>query len=97
MKNFITKIDNMLQQFYERESKTRTAKFFNFQNLYKAYLDCRKHKRKTYHAAKFEINFESELLKLEQELQNHTYKPGRSICFVVEEPSLYTDYADFVF
>jgi hypothetical protein len=61
---------------------------FNFQNLYKAYLDCRKHKRKTYHAAKFEINFESELLKLERELQNHTYKPGRSICFVIEEPTL---------
>lgn len=63
-------------------------KIFNFQNLYKAYLDCRRHKRKTYHAAKFEINFESELLKLEEELQNHTYKPGRSICFVVEEPTL---------
>jgi hypothetical protein len=27
-------------------------------------------------------------LKLEEELQNHTYKPGRSICFVVEEPTL---------
>lgn len=25
-------------------------------------------------------------MKLEQELQNHTYKPGRSICFVVTEP-----------
>ena len=72
----------------QRERETRAAKYFNFQNLYKAYLDCRKHKRKTYHALKFEINFESELLKLEQELQQHTYKPGRSICFVVEEPTL---------
>lgn len=61
---------------------------FNFQNLYKAYLDCRRHKRKTYHASKFEIDFESKLLKLEEELQNHTYEIGRSICFVVEEPSL---------
>ena len=50
---------------------------FNFQNLYRAYLDCRRHKRKTYHAAKFEIKFESELLKLEEELQNHTYELGR--------------------
>ena len=64
------------------------ADLFNFQNLYKAYIDCRRHKRKTYNAAKFEINFESELLKLEKELQSHAYRPGRSICFVVEEPSL---------
>ena len=73
---------------YERKKKRSVVGFFNFQNLYKAYLDCRKHKRKTYHAAKFEINFESELLKLEEELQNHTYQPGRSICFVIEKPSL---------
>jgi hypothetical protein len=37
---------------------------------------------------KFETACESELLKLEQELQHHTYILGRSICFVVEEPSL---------
>ena len=32
------------------------------------------------------MNFEKELLKLERELQDHTYKPGRSICFVVTDP-----------
>ncbi len=72
----------------EKGSNGLGIRIFNFQNLYKAYLDCRRHKRKTYHAAKFEINFESELLKLEEELQNHTYELGRSICFVVEEPTL---------
>ncbi len=61
---------------------------YSFKNLYRAYLDCREYKRKTYHAAKFEIHFESELLKLERELQRHSYTIGRSICFVVEEPSL---------
>lgn len=65
-----------------------TAELFNFQNLYMAYLDCRRHKRKTHNAAKFELHFESELLKLEKELQSHAYRPDRSICFVVEEPSL---------
>lgn len=80
MNNYITKS--------EKGDKGLGIKIFNFQNLYRAYLDCRRHKRKTYHAAKFEINFESELLKLEDELQNHTYELGRSICFVVEEPSL---------
>jgi len=80
MSNYSTKL--------EKGDKLSGAKIFNFQNLYRAYLDCRRHKRKTYHAAKFEIKFESELLKLEEELQNHTYELGRSICFVVEEPSL---------
>lgn len=32
------------------------------------------------------MHFEDELLKLEKELKNHTYRPGRSICFVVKEP-----------
>lgn len=59
---------------------------FSFQNLLKAYYQCRRHKRKTTNAAKFELNFENELLKLELELRGHTYKPGHSICFVVAEP-----------
>jgi len=80
----------MIQPNFTRERKrvNLRATLFNFQNLYRAYLDCRKHKRNTYHAAKFELNLESEILKLEEELQNHAYKPGKSICFVVEEPSL---------
>ncbi|MDP2910637.1 MAG: reverse transcriptase/maturase family protein [bacterium] len=61
---------------------------FSFQNLYKANLGCRKHKRTTYHAAKFEISFESELLKLKQELQSHIYQPGRSFCFAITDPKL---------
>ncbi|KKR62504.1 hypothetical protein A2643_01670 [Candidatus Nomurabacteria bacterium RIFCSPHIGHO2_01_FULL_39_220] len=72
----------------EREGGDAAAKIFNFQNLYKAYISCRRHKRNTYHAAEFEVNYESELLKLEEELQDHNYKLGRSICFVVKEPSL---------
>lgn len=66
----------------------RNSPEFNFQNLYRAYLACRKNKRHTYHAAKFELNLESELLKLERELQNGTYKISRSICFVVTTPTL---------
>ncbi len=54
----------------------------------KCYYDCRKRKRYTFNAAKFEIHFEDELLKLQKELKNHAYKPGRSICFVVTKPKL---------
>lgn len=59
---------------------------FSYANLLKCYYECRKRKRYTVNAAKFEIHFEDELLKLQKELKNHTYKPGRSICFVVTRP-----------
>ncbi|MDX9855734.1 MAG: reverse transcriptase/maturase family protein, partial [Candidatus Moranbacteria bacterium] len=69
----------------ERESKNT---YFTFRNLLKAYYDCRKRKRKTANAARVELNFEKELLKLEQELQSRTYSPGKSICFVVTYPTI---------
>ena len=59
---------------------------FTFQKLLEAYCACRRRKRKTANAAKIELNFERELLKLERELQERTYKPGQSICFVVTKP-----------
>ncbi len=69
-------------------SKTKSCQEFSFKNLHKAYIDCRRHKGNTYHAMKFHINCELELLKLEQELQTRTYKPTKSICFVVTHPTL---------
>ena len=55
-------------------------------NVLKAYLDCRHTKRKTINALKFEMNLEHNLSELLLELQNRTYTPGRSICFVVTKP-----------
>jgi len=73
---------------------------FSFQNLLKCYYQCRKNKRYTYNAAKFEINFEKELLKLEQELKSHTYQPAGYICFAITDPKLRevwaTDFRDRV-
>lgn len=60
---------------------------FSFQKLYQAYLDCRRHKRKTINALKFEWNLERNLFHLQKELEEKRYKPGRSICFVVSDPS----------
>lgn len=77
-------------EFAKRSGATippgRVKTHFTFQNLLKAYYQCRRRKRKTANAAKVELNFEKELLKLEGELQNHTYEPGQSICFVVTKP-----------
>ncbi|MDP3057033.1 MAG: reverse transcriptase/maturase family protein [bacterium] len=72
----------------ERERVNPRSDVFSFQNLLGAYYRCRKTKRKSSSAAKFEINFERELLKLEEELQRHTYESGRSICFAITDPKL---------
>jgi RNA-directed DNA polymerase len=61
---------------------------FSFKNLYTAYLRCRKNKRTTDHAAKFEMNLESELLKLSDELKGHRYQPSPSVCFAISDPKL---------
>lgn len=63
------------------------SKIFTFEKIYKAYLDCRKTKRKTMNAIKFEYEFEKNIFFLIKELRSKTYKPGRSMCFVVTEPS----------
>ena len=63
-----------------------SATIFTFEKLYRAYLDCRKTKRKTINALKFEMNLERNLFQLQKELQNKTYRPGRSICFAVTNP-----------
>jgi len=57
-----------------------------YSNLYRAYLDCRRTKRKTVNALKFEIDLERNLQLLLAELKSGKYQPGRSICFVVTNP-----------
>lgn len=61
---------------------------FSFENLYRCYLKCRKNKRNTINALKFEINAEENLFKLSEELDNKTYQPSRSVCFIVERPKM---------
>lgn len=63
------------------------SEIFNFKKLYQAYLDCRKTKRKTINALRFEWNLERNLFQLQKELEAKRYRPGRSICFVVKDPS----------
>lgn len=67
-------------------SADSTVAPFTFEELAQAYFDCRRHKRNTNSARRFELNLEENLLYLYDELQAGTYKPGRSICFVVTRP-----------
>jgi RNA-directed DNA polymerase len=59
---------------------------FTLEQLAVAYFDCRKSKRNTPSALAFEQNLERNLIQLHDELADGSYKPGRSICFVVTRP-----------
>lgn len=59
---------------------------FSFRDLVEAYFDCRRTKRNSNSALAFEANLERNLVGLFDELQAGTYRPGRSICFVVTRP-----------
>lgn len=56
------------------------------ESIIEAHYDCRQNKRRTVNATLFEVDFECELVRLCNELNAHTYKPGRSIAFVVTRP-----------
>lgn len=59
---------------------------FTFENVHRAYLDCRRGKRNSRSALEFEARLEENLFGLCDELQNRTYRPQPSICFVTERP-----------
>ena len=59
---------------------------FSFAELVQAYLDCRRTKRNSASAQAFEIHQELNLGQLRDELVAGTYRPGRSVCFVITRP-----------
>ena len=58
----------------------------SLEEVIEAYYDCRRRKRNTINALQFEVDYERHCINLWQELNTHTYKPRRSIAFVVEHP-----------
>jgi hypothetical protein len=59
---------------------------FSFPELVQAYFDCRRSKRNSASALAFEQHLERNLGTLADELRDGSYRPGRSICFVVTRP-----------
>ena len=57
-------------------------------DLYRAYLDARKHKRGKPYQMDFEMHLEDNLSELCDELWSRSYKPRPSKCFVISEPTL---------
>lgn len=64
----------------------RAEQLLSPKNIFKAYIDCRRRKRSTVNAQKFEQNFTTNIVPLTKSLQNGDYTPGKSICFVVRNP-----------
>lgn len=57
-----------------------------FHELLEAYFRCRKNKRRTHNALAFELNYEAKLVTLWNEINDGTYRPGKSIAFIVNKP-----------
>jgi RNA-directed DNA polymerase len=56
------------------------------EDLVQAWLDCRRAKRHSKSAQAFELDAERNLCQLRDRLLDGSYRPGRSICFVVTRP-----------
>ena len=58
------------------------------EDLFEAYFDCRRTKRKTKSALLFELDYERNLVELCDEINEGRYRIGPSIAFVVRKPKL---------
>ena len=61
---------------------------FSLANIQRQYVECRRHKRNTANALRFEAAQEMNLLALRDALADRSYQPGRSVCFFVQRPKL---------
>ncbi|MEA1934026.1 MAG: DUF1566 domain-containing protein [Thermodesulfobacteriota bacterium] len=62
-------------------SDNDALRLFSFKTIYRQrqYLKCRRNKRGTINALKFEMNCEENLIDLQRELVDRTYYPSRSV------------------
>ena len=58
------------------------------ENLYRQYYRCRRNKRNTINALRFEAEQEDQLLTLRAALLDKSYRPSRSVCFFATRPKL---------
>lgn len=61
---------------------------FSYSNIYRNYLKCRRNKRNSLNALRFEINAEENIIKIERNLKNKTYYPSRCILFTAQKPKV---------
>jgi len=57
-------------------------------DLYRAFKDARRHKRKKTYVLKFSLNLEKELISLRDDILNRRYIPRPCRCFIIRDPKL---------
>ena len=57
-------------------------------DLYKAYKEARRHKRRKEYQVSFEMNIEEELIALRDSILSKSYCPGESTCFIIHDPKM---------
>ena len=73
---------------YVRAVRGGKYSLLSFRSIYNAYMDCRKRKRGTVNALRFEYNVLDGLFGLARDLQRGTYRLSRSVCFITRTPKL---------
>lgn len=61
---------------------------FSYGNIHRSYLKCRRNKRNSTNALRFEVRAEENILKLETSLNQKTYHPSRCILFTAQKPKM---------
>ena len=83
------------QQQDEQQPRSRFPQMTDYPNttrpptvedVFYAYYDCRKEKRNSWSALRFEEQLERNLMQLHRELQDGTWEPSRLSCFVITHP-----------
>jgi hypothetical protein len=73
---------------YVRAVRGGKYSLLSFRSIYNSYMDCRKRKRGTINALRFEYDVLGGLFDLAHELQRGTYQLSRSVCFITRNPKL---------
>ena len=58
----------------------------SLEDIFEAYFECRKNKRRTVNALRFEIDYEPLCVQLWKDINEGTYSIGKSIAFIVTRP-----------
>jgi len=76
----------MQLSLFDTVIETEVNRSIVVEELFMAYFGCRKSKRFTQNAIRFEVDYEHNLVQLKEEIENGSYSPGRSIAFIVNKP-----------